>query len=345
MPLLAMTRFPAFVSRFPAYVLGRTLRAGVLLAACSIFVPFAPDVQAQGAYPTRAVRYVLSDSPGSNIDVLARIVAEGLSRVYGQQIVVDNRPGAGGNIGAEIAARAQANGYTMAQIATTHAVNATLYRRLGYDLLRDFAPVTNLASGPSIAVVPVGSPIRSVADLVRMASAKPGGLTYASAGTGTCTFLAGELFKKRAGVDLLHVPYKGGPPAVTAVVSGEVSVYFAPLAAALPHIKQGRLRPLAVSTGRRLPFAPEYPTLTEAGVAGYEFACWYGMVVPAGTPPAIVATIHGAVTKVLQDTAVQKRLGDMGFVPIGDSPEEFGAYIKAQIESFRPIVKDLPQPQ
>jgi tripartite-type tricarboxylate transporter receptor subunit TctC len=299
---------------------------------------------ADPAYPSRVIRYVVSDSPGSGLDTLARIVAEGLTGILGYQVVVDNRPGAGGNIGAEVAARGAPDGYTLGQIATTHAVNATLYKSLGYDLVRDFAPVTQLASIPSIAVVPASSQAKTIADLVRMAKARPGELTYASAGTGTCTFLAGELFKAQAGVDLLHVAYKGGPPAVISVLAGETSVYFAPLSAALPQVRAGKLRALGVSTRQRLPLLPEYPTIAEAGVPDYRFSCWYGLVVPARTPRNIVNTIHAAVLKVLADPAAQKRLTDSGFIPVGDRPEEFAAYIRSQIASFRPLVKNLPQP-
>jgi tripartite-type tricarboxylate transporter receptor subunit TctC len=295
-------------------------------------------------YPTRVVRYVVSDSPGSGLDTLARIIAEGLTAHWGHQVVVDNRPGAGGNIGAEILARATPDGYTIGQIATTHTVNATLYKTLGYDLVRDLTGVTQLASVPSIAVTPSSSTIRTIADLVKGAKAKPGAFTYASAGTGTCTFLAGELFKRQAGVDLLHVAYKGGPPAVTSILTGETSVYFAPLSAVLPMVKQGRLQALAVSTPKRLSLVPEYPTIAEAGVPGYQFSCWYGLVAPSKTPPAAIAAVHAAVTKVLAEPVIQKRLLDLGFIPVGDRPEAFTAFIRAQIEAFRPITKDLPQP-
>jgi tripartite-type tricarboxylate transporter receptor subunit TctC len=295
-------------------------------------------------FPSRVVRYVVSDSPGSGLDTLARIIAEGLTAHWGHQVVVDNRPGAGGNIGAEILARATPDGYTIGQIATTHTVNATLYKTLGYDLVRDLTGVSQLASVPSIAVTPSSSTIRTIADLVKSAKAKPGALSYASAGTGTCTFLAGELFKRQAGVDLLHVAYKGGPPAVTSILTGETSVYFAPLSAVLPMVKQGRLQALAVSTPKRLSLVPEYPTIAEAGVPGYQFSCWYGLVAPSKTPPAAITAVHAAVTKVLAEPAIQKRLLDLGFIPVGDRPEAFTAYIKAQVEAFRPITKDLPQP-
>jgi tripartite-type tricarboxylate transporter receptor subunit TctC len=217
------------------------LRSCVNLIALSCVIGLTvPDSRAQ-AYPSKVVRYVVTDGGGSAVDILARIVAEGLSAIYGQQVIVDNRPGAGGNIGADMAAHAPADGYTMVQIATTHTVNASLYKSLGYDLVRDFAPVTELASAPAIAVVPVSSPAKSIGDLIRMAKAKPGELTYASAGSGTCGFLAAELFRRQASVDMVHVPYKGGSPAVTAVISGESSVIFAPLAAALQQVVQGKI--------------------------------------------------------------------------------------------------------
>lgn len=312
------------------------------------FLIFALFLLASGAmaqpYPTRHIRYIVSDAPGSGLDTLARIVAEGLTAQTGQQVVVDNRPGAGGNIGAEAIARATPDGYTIGQIATTHAVNATLYRKLPYDLTRDMKGITQLASVPSIAVTPSSSQVRTIADLVNAAKGKPGGLTYASAGTGTCTFLAGELFKRQAGVDLLHVAYKGGPPAVTSILSGETTVYFAPLSAVLPLVRQGRLQALGVSTPQRLALLPEAPTIAEAGASGYQFSCWYGLVAPARTPPATIAAIHAAVIKVLASPTVQKRLTDLGFIAVGDRPDEFSAYIKAQVEAFRPIVKDLPSP-
>jgi tripartite-type tricarboxylate transporter receptor subunit TctC len=293
-------------------------------------------------YPDRVIRYVVTDQPGSNIDTLARIIAEKLSEVFGQQVIVDNRAGAGGNIGAEIGARATPDGYTIVQLASTHAVNASLYKNLSYNLLRDFAPVTQLASGPSVVVVPASSPVKSIADLIKLGKDKPGVIQYASAGSGTCTFLAAELFKKQAGVDMMHIPYKGGAPAMTSVIAGETAVYFAPLAPALPQIRNGRLRALAVTSPKAIPQLPEYPTMAESGVSNYQFSCWYGMLVPAGTPKPIIATLHSAVVGVLNDPGVKKRLSDLGFLPVGDKPEEFGAYIRSEIQSARELVRDIP---
>ena len=311
---------------------------GSLLAICSLWS--APGSAQQ--YPEKVVRYVVTDQPGSGLDVLARIVAEKLSAVFGQQVIVDNRSGAGGNIGAEIGAKAPADGYTLVQLATTHAVNVSLYKNLPYSFLRDFAPVTLLASSPSVVVVPASSTITTMNDLIKQAKDKPGAVQYASAGVGTCTFLATELFKKQAGVDLLHVPYKGGAPALTAVMSGESAVYFAPLAAALPQIKQGRLRALAVTSPKPLELLPGYPTVSSAAAPKYEFSCWYGLFVPARTPQRLIATIHAAVITVLNDSGVRKRLADLGFIPGGNLPTEFAAYVRSEVEIARDLVRNIP---
>ena len=262
-----------------------------------------------------------------------------ITQAFGQQVIVDNRTGAAGNIGAEIAARAPADGYTLLQISLTHAVNASLYRNLAYDLVRDFTPVTQLASSPSIVVVHPALPVKSVGDLVKLANAKPGAINYASAGSGSATFLSTELFKGRANVDLVHVPYRGGGEAITSVIAGETSVYFAPLATALEHARSGRLRALAVTTAQRLPLLPALPTLAESGYAGAESGSWYGIVLPVKTPTAAVAAVHAAAIKALNQTDVRKRLLDLGYVIIGDQPDQFAAHIRAEIDILGKIIK------
>ena len=242
-------------------------------------------------------------------------------------------------IGAEAAARSPADGYTLFQASSTHAANVSLYRNLPYDLVRDFAPVTLLASSPSVLVVHPSLPVKSIAELVKLAKARPGAINYSSTGIGSATWVAGELFKGMAGVDLLHVPYRGGGESLTAVVAGEVPVYFAPLAAALALIQQGRLRPLAVTTAKRLPLLPGYPTVAESGYPGYQSGNWYGIVAPARTPKEITATLRGAVVKALHDPAVNKRLSDLGYVIVGDQPEEFGAFIKSEIATLAKIIQ------
>jgi tripartite-type tricarboxylate transporter receptor subunit TctC len=308
------------------------------LALICLTYPFMADGWAQ-AYPAKVVRYIVPMSPGSGADTIGRIVTGGLTQVFGQQVIVDNRTGAAGNIGAEAAARAPADGYTLFQASSTHAANVSLYRNLSYDLVRDFAPVTQLASSPSIVVVHPSLPVKSIAELVKLAKAKPGAINYASTGIGSATWVAGELFKGMAGVNLLHVPYRGGGESLTAVVAGEVSVYFAPLAAALPQVRQGRLRPLAVTTTKRLPLLPEYPTVAETGYSGYQSGNWYGVVVPAKTPKEIIATIRGAVVAALNDPNVSKRLSDLGYVSVGDQPEEFAAFIKSEIATLAKIIQ------
>ena len=308
------------------------------LALVCLTTAFMADGWAQ-AYPSKVVRYVVPMSPGSGADTIGRIAAGGLTQVFGQQVIVDNRTGAAGNIGAEAAAKAPADGYTLFQASSTHAANVSLYRNLPYDLVRDFAPVTQLASSPSVVVVHPSLPVKSIAELVKLAKARPDAINYASTGIGSATWVAGELFKGMAGVNLLHVPYRGGGESLIAVVAGEVSVYFAPLAAALPQIRQGKLRPLAVTTIKRLTLLPEYPTVGETGYPGYQSGNWYGIVAPAKTPKEVIATIRGAVVTALNDPTVSKRLSDLGYVIVADQPEEFGAFIKSEIATLAKIIQ------
>jgi tripartite-type tricarboxylate transporter receptor subunit TctC len=301
----------------------------------------APGITFAQAYPVKPVRFMISFSAGSGTDTIGRIVAGGLSQVWGQQVIVENRAGAAGNIGAELAAKAPPDGYTLFLVNMGHAANATLYSKLPYDLVRDFAPVTQLATSPSILVVHPSLPVKSVADMVKLAKARPGALNYGSGGMGTPTFVAGELFKGRAGVDMLHVPYKSGGEAIIGVLTGEVSVYFAPFAVALPHVKEGRLRALAVTTAKRLPLAPDYPTVAELGYPGYQAGNWYGLVVPAKTPQEIVAVVHGATVNALNTPAVNKRLTDLGYVVIADQPAEFAAHLKSEIASLAKVLKGI----
>ncbi|MFH0934005.1 MAG: tripartite tricarboxylate transporter substrate binding protein [Pseudomonadota bacterium] len=310
-----------------------------LLMLICLICQFAVDGWAQ-RYPAKVVRLLVPFAAGSGADTMGRIVAAGLTEVFGQQVIVENRAGAAGNIGAEVAAKAPADGYMLFQASLTHAVNVSLYRKLPYDLVRDFAPVTQLASSPHVVVVHPSLPVKSIGDLVKLAKAKPGAINYAGAGLGTATFLAAELFKGLAGINLVYVPYRGGGEALTAVISGETSVYFAPVAIALPFIRERRFRPLAVTTAKRLPAMPEYPTVAEAGYPGYAFGNWFGLLVPAKIPKETVATIHGAAISVLNNPDVSKRLKDLGFVLIGDQPEEFAAHIKSETEKMGKIIRE-----
>ena len=290
-------------------------------------------------YPSKTVHYLSGASTASGADTLGRLMAAGLSQTFGQQVVVDNRPGAGGNIVAEAAAKAPADGYTMLQATAAYAVYANMYRNLSYDLIRDFAPVTELAVGPYVVVVHPSLPVKSIPELIKLAKAKPGAISYASAGAGGPTFMAAELFKAQAGVDMLHVPYKGGGPALNGVVSGEVSLHFAPVATAVSNIQGGRLRALAVTADKRISMLPDLPTIADAGLPGYESVNWYGLLVPAKTPRAVIDTIRTAAISVLNNPTMSKRLNDLGFVVLVNQPEEFAAYIKLEVERMGKIVK------
>lgn len=295
-------------------------------------------------YPGKVVRLLIPFSSGSGSDTIGRIYATGIAEPFGQQVIVDNRPGAAGNIGAEAAARAPADGYTLFLVNMAHAVNVTMYRKLAYDPLRDFAPVSLLATGPAILVTHPSLPVKSLKELVTLAKARPGSINHSSAGVGTFTFLTAELFKRHAAVDMLHVPYRAGGEALTAVISGETSVYFSPAAGAIPQVKQGRLRPLAVTSLKRIALLPELPTVAESGFAAlknFQAGNWYGIVVPAKTPREIVERVRSASITTLNNPAINKRLQDLGFVLIGNTPDEFGAYFKSEIEAWGKIVRDL----
>ena len=290
------------------------------------------------SYPAKVVRYLIPDAPGSGNDTIGRIMAEGLSEVFGQQVIVDNRPGAGTTIGFAIGAKAPPDGYTLIQNGSGLAAAPSLYRNLPFDVLRDFSPVTQFATSPQIVVVHPSLPVKTVAELVKLAKAKPGALNYASAGTGSSTFFATEMFKERAGVNMVHVPYRSGGAAITAILSGESPVYFAPVATALPHLGT-RLRPLALTTLQRLPLLADVPTVHELGYGGFEAGNWYGLLVPAATPPETVAAINRAAVTALK--RVTKRLNELAYIPVGSRPDEYAAYIKAEMQKVARIYERL----
>jgi tripartite-type tricarboxylate transporter receptor subunit TctC len=310
------------------------------LAAALHLVAAAGDAAAQ-RYPSRPLRVVVGTSAGGGGDVIARVVGGGLTPLLGQQVTIDNRPGAASNIAAEIVAKATADGYTVFLVSITHAVNASLYRNLPFDLARDFAAVTQLASSPQVIVVHPSLPVNSVAELVKLAKARPGTINYSSAGAGTSTFLAAELFKARAGVNLVHIAYRGGGAALTAAVAGESPVYFAPVASSLPLIRSGRLRALAVTSAQRIALMPELPTAAESGYPGYQCGNWYGFMLPAKTPQDIVTALHRATLTALSNAEIARRLADLGYIVVGDQPEEFAAFIRSETEALAKVVKAL----
>ena len=292
-------------------------------------------------WPAKPIRIVVGTSAGGGGDVIARVVAGGLTTVLGQQVSVDDRPGAASNIAAEIVAKAPPDGYTLFEVSITHAVNVSLYRNLPFDLMRDFAAVTQLANSPQVLVVHPSLPVKSTDELVRLAKSRPGAINYSSAGAGTSTFLAAELFKARAGVNLVHVPYRGGGAALTAVIAGETPVYFAPVASSLPQIRAGKLRALALTSAQRMSLLPRLPTVAEAGYPGYECGNWYGLMVPVKTPNETQATLHRAALAALNHPEVNQRLVDLGYIVVGDQPAEFAAYIRSEVEKLAKIVKAL----
>ncbi len=307
------------------------------IAACVVLSGTAAQAQ---NIPPQAYRYVVGAGPGSAVDIVGRIVAEGLTQAMKAQFIVDNRPGtAGVNTAAEFVAKAPPDGHTMLQAAVSHAINVTLYRKLSYDIVRDFAPLTLIATSPDVLVVHPSLPVRTAGELIKLAKSRPGVINYASAGTGTGTFFAAEMFKAAAGVNIVHVPYRGGNEALVSVLSGETSVYFGPVPSVMPNVQQGKLRMLAVTTARRLPLAPRAPTIAEAGVPGYEFGNWYGLLLPVKTPRETVSMLHSAAVGVLKKTNANQRLNELGYIVVASEPEEMTAHLKADIAKLGKIIK------
>ena len=310
-----------------------------LIAAAILVTGIAP---AQGAesYPARAVRMVVGFPPGGTTDIMGRIAAQKLSDTFGQQVIVDNRPGAGGNIATELVARAAPDGYTLlASPGSTLTINPSLYAKLGFDTLRDFAPLTILAEVPNLLVVHPSLPARSVKELIAFARSRPGQLNYASTGAGQSTHLSMELFKSMARVDLNHVPYKGSAPALTDLIGGQVTLMFDNMPTALPHAKSGRLRPLAVSTARRATVFPELPTVAEAALPGFEVSVWFAILAPAQTPRDLVQRLNGVLAKALQASDVKTRLADQGAEAVGNTPEQFTDVIRADLAKWAKVIQ------
>ena len=296
-------------------------------------------VAAAQDYPTKPVRLIIPFPPGGSNDVVGRMIATQLSEKLGKQVVVDNRAGAGGVIGTEIAANAAPDGYTLSIISLAHAVNPWLYK-LNYDPIKSFAPVGILASGPNVLAVNPGLPVNSVKDLVALAKQKPGDLQYASAGIGSFQHLGGELFKLEAGVDMLHVPFKGGGPAMIDVIGGHTKLVFSSLVQTTPHIKSGKLKAIGVGGLKRNPVLPDVPTIAESGVPTYEAVNWWGIVAPAGTPQPIVDKLHAAITAVQTSPEVQKQFSSEGAEIVQMTSAEFGAFMESEMKKWERVVKE-----
>ena len=303
----------------------------VLLAA-------AFNAQAQ-LYPTRAIRIIAPYVPGGGVDFVARTVAGKLTEVIGQQVIVENRPGGGTNIGSELVARAAPDGYTLLLGGVPNTANMTLFKKLPYDVVKDFAPVVQTTIAPNILAVHPSVPVRTVKDLIALAKARRGELTFASAGIGSSNHLSGEMFRIMAGLDIIHVPYKGGGAAVTDLLAGQVSMYFGTTPSTVPFVRTGRLRALAVTGAQRSRAAPDIPTMSEAALPGFEQSAWHGILAPAGTPPAVIHKLNGDIVRLLRLPEIIERMAAQGVEPIGNSPAEFAAFIKQDVAKYEKLVK------
>ncbi|HYZ31113.1 MAG TPA: tripartite tricarboxylate transporter substrate binding protein [Crenalkalicoccus sp.] len=318
-------------------------RRGLVLGACAAAGVLAlprSGARAQGDFPSRSIRFVVPYPPGGASDVTARLLAQKLNEAWGQPVVVENRPGANGIIACEAVAKAAPDGHTilMGNVGP-NAINQTLYRTLPYDCVTSFAPVTLTTVVPIVLVANPGLEARGVQELIALAKRKPGTVTFASAGPGSSNHLTGEMLKLRAGIDIQHVPYRGDSPAMTDVVAGRVSMMFATAVAAMPHIRSGALRPLGIATDHRSDALPEVPTFIEQGMAGFEAASWGGVLAPAGTPEPILRRYHAELVRVLAMPEVRERLAGLGAEIVGNSPEEFAAFIRAEIGKWGEAVR------
>lgn len=306
----------------------------ILIAAASVITGPASAQH----YPSKPIRFLVGYAPGGGTDIMARVVAAKLTESLGQQVIVDNRPGANANLAAGIVSRATPDGHTVMMISLSHAISKPLYKKLDYDLERDLTPLANVASVPMFVVVPQSSTAKTVNDLIALAKAKP--INYASAGEGSPEHIAAELLKSMAKIPMTHVPYKGGGPSVVALMAGEIQAGFNTAPVAVPQIKSGKIRALAVTSAKRNPALPDVPSVAEAGVPGYDMILWYGAVAPSGTPAAAVNRLNAEINKAIKMSDVQQRLASLGADPLGGSAAEFGRYIKSEIVKYTRVVRE-----
>jgi tripartite-type tricarboxylate transporter receptor subunit TctC len=310
------------------------------LACAALAVAAAGAAFAQAGYPSKPVRMVVPSSAGGGTDIVARIIAPELSKRLGQQVVIDNRPGAGTMIGIEVAAKSPPDGYTLLMGLSTLAINSALYKKVPYDPVRDFAPITQAVSSASIIVVHPSIPVKTLKELIAFARARPGQLNYASAGTGTYPHMTMELFLSMAKLKMVHIPYKGTGPAMIDMVGGQVATMAATILTGMPQIRAGRLRPLGITSSARSPIVPDIPTVAEAGLPGYESVQWYGMLAPARTPRDIITRLHGEATRVLQQPEIKARFAGDGADPVGSTPEEFTRYIQSELTKWAKVARE-----
>jgi tripartite-type tricarboxylate transporter receptor subunit TctC len=312
----------------------------ILIAAAAVCgAGFAPTVAAQ-AYPAKPVRIIVPFPAGGTTDIIARPIAQKLTETFKQTFVVDNRPGAGANIGAELAAKSPPDGYTLFMASTIHTINPSLYPKLAYDPVRDFAPITIIAETAQVLCVHPSVPVTSVKELIAYARQRPGQLNYSSAGNGSQPHLTAELFKVMTKTDIVHVPYKGGPQAMTDLIAGQVALTFATAPSAVPFANSGKIRVLGVSTKRRIPALPKTPTIAEAGLPGFEASGYFGLVGPAGLPPALVDRLNATVIGIVREPAMSKFLSEQGADPLTSTPAEYAANIRSEVEKWARVVKE-----
>ena len=313
------------------------------LLAASATTALAPGLARaqtrEDAWPSRHVRLIVPFPPGGGTDNVGRILSARLSEIWGQQMVIENRGGGGSNVGSEAGAKAPPDGYTILFAAFPFATNQFLYSKLPYDPVADFAPITLIGTFPNILVVPNTSPAKSVTELIAHAKANRGDVTFGSSGIGTSPHLNGELFLRMAGFEMTHVPYRGAGPAIIDLIPGRLTMMFNTSGSLMPHVQAGRLRALAVSSGKRFSAAPELPTVAESGVPGFDVSSWYGLLAPAKTPPAIVQKMNADAVKVLREPDVRQKLENLGLEVVGSTPEQFGAFIRAEMDKWGPVIK------
>ena len=314
----------------------RSTTCGLLIAAFAA----AGEAAAAEAYPAKPIRLVIPFAPGGTTDILGRVIGERLTAQLGQQVVVENRGGAGGNIAAEAVARSAPDGYTLFLGSMgTQAMNGAIYPKLAFDPIRDFAPITRLVNSANLLVVHPSTPVRSVKEVIQLAKARPGQLNYSTSGVGSFNHMSAELFQMMSGVRMVHIPYKSGGQALTAVLVGEAQILFQTIPAAVPFIESGKLRALAVCASDRHPLFPKLPTASESGLPGFEISTWYGILAPAATPADLVARLNAALIEVVKAPVTQKRLADLGLDPATNTPQDFAALIRADAVKWAKVVK------
>lgn len=315
-------------------------RTPALALVCAAFAAIPAASHGQ-SYPSRPIRIIAQFQPGTSTDILARVIAQKLTESFGQQVVVDNRPGAGGVVGTEIGAHAPPDGYTLTMgVSSAFGINPTLYSKLPYDAIRDFAPISNMALTPQTLFTSPSNPAKSVKELVAAAKAKPGAINFASLGSGSTSHLTMEMFRSAAGIQLNHIPYKGSPAAHADVMTGQVQIMFDAIPAVLPQIKSGKLRGLGIGSKARSPLAPDVPTIAESGYPGFEAVGWIGLVAPAKTPTAILDKLNAEIVRILSQPDVNERLNTLAFTPVPGTRAEFGAFIKSEIAKWGKAVRE-----